>query len=93
MKEEFDAFTATTGLLGFAQNPQETYDELSREFLCTFRFERLESCKNCKKSKAPSLTFVCKFTMRGERLIMSLDEFCNAIGVANMGSWDETGAD
>ena len=31
--------------------------------------------------------------MRGEHLIMSLDEFCNAIGVANTGSWDETGAD
>ena len=24
---------------------------------------------------------------------MSLDEFCNAIGVANTGSWGETGAD
>ena len=24
---------------------------------------------------------------------MSLDEFCNAIGIANTGSWAETGAD
>ena len=80
-------------MLGFAQNPQETYEELSPEFLSTFRFERLETCKNSKKSKAPSLTFVCKFTMRGENLIVSLDEFGNAIFVANTGSWDETGAD
>ena len=29
IKEDFDTFAATTGLLGFAQNPQETYEELS----------------------------------------------------------------
>ena len=47
--------------------------------------------KHKDKSKAPSPTFVCKFSMKGERLVMSLDEFCNAIGVANTGSWAETG--
>ena len=77
----------------FAQNPQDTYEELSREFLSTFIFEGPEAHKHSKKSKAPPLTFVCKFTMRGERLIMSLGDFCNAIGVENTGSWNEIGAD
>ena len=29
MKEDFDAFANTTGLLRFAQNPRGTYEELS----------------------------------------------------------------
>ena len=70
IKEDFDTFTATTSLLGFAQNPQETYAELSREILSTFRFERRENYRQSKKSKEPSPTFVCKFTMKGERLIL-----------------------
>ena len=93
IKEDFDTFVTTTGLLRFSQNPQDTYEELSREFLSTFRFEGPEPQKHRKRSKAPPLTFVCKFTMRGERLVMSLGEFCNAIGVENSGSWSETRAD
>ena len=93
MEEDFNSFATATGLLTFAQNPQETYEELSREFLSTFRFEGPETHKHKNKSKAHSPTFVCKFSMKGERLVMSLDEFCNAIGVANTGSWEETGAD
>jgi hypothetical protein len=93
IKEDFDTFANATGLLEFAQNPRGTYEELSREFLSTFRFEGPEIYKHSKKSKAPTPTFVCKFTMRGERLVMSLEEFCKAIGVENRGSWDETRAD
>ena len=55
-------------------------------------FRSPETYKYKNKSKAPSPTFVCKFSMKGERLVMSLGEFCNAIGVANTGSWAETGA-
>ena len=93
MEEDFNTFATVTGLLTFAHNPQETYEEISREFLSTFRFEGPENYKHKNKSKAPAPTFVCKFSMRGERLVMSLDEFCNAIGVANTGSWEETKAD
>jgi len=74
IKEDFDTFVTTTGLLRFSQNPQDTYEELSREFLSTFRFEGPEPQKHRKRSKAHPLTFVCKFTMRGERLVMSLEE-------------------
>ena len=92
--EDFNAFAAATGLLEFSQHPRETYEELSREFLFTFRFEGPESYKYSKKSKPPPPpTFVVKFSMRGQRLVMSLDEFCKAIRVQNTGSWDETRAD
>ena len=93
MEEDFNSFATATGFLTFAQNPQDTYEELSREFLSTFRFEGPETHKHKNKSKAHSPTFVCKFSMKGEHLVMSQDEFCNAIGVANTGSWEETGAD
>ena len=69
IQEDFYIFATATGLLRFAQNPQDTYEELSREFLSTFRFEGPEPYKHRKKSKAPPLTFVCKFTMRGEALL------------------------
>ena len=92
--EDFNAFAVATGLLEFSQHPRETYEELSREFLSTFRFEGPESYKYSKKSKPPPPpTFVVKFSMRGQRLVMSLDEFCKAIRVQNTGSWDETCAD
>ena len=39
MEEDVSSFATATGLLAFAQNPQETYEEPSREFLSTFRFE------------------------------------------------------
>ena len=67
MEEDFNSFATATGLLTFAQNPQETYEELSREFLSTFRFEGPGAYEHKNKSKAHSPTFVCKFSMKGER--------------------------
>ena len=91
--EDFNAFVTATGLLEFSNNPRNTYEELSREFLSTFRFEGPESYKHSKKSKPPPPTFVIKISMRGKRFVMSLEEFCKAIRVENTGSWDETKAD
>ena len=91
--EDLNAFAAAIGLLELSRHPRETYEDLSREFLSTFRFEGPESYKYSKKSKPPPPTFVVKFTMRGQRLVMSLEEFCKAIRVQNTGSWDETRAD
>ena len=54
MEEDFNSFATVTGLLTFAQNPQETYEELSREFLSTFRFKGPETHKHKNKSKAHS---------------------------------------
>ena len=50
-REDFNAFAAATGLLEFSQNPRNTYEELSRKFLSTFRFEGPESHKQNKKLK------------------------------------------
>ena len=38
IKEDFNYFTASTGLAEFARRPQMTYVEISREFLATFHF-------------------------------------------------------
>ena len=50
IEEDFNAFAAATGLLEFSQNPRNTYEELSREFLSTFRFEGPEVHKRDRKS-------------------------------------------
>lgn len=91
--EDFHAFAAATGLLEFSRHPRNTYEELSREFLSTFRFEGPELNKRSKKSKPPPATFVTKFIMRGQRLVMTLEEFCKAIRVPTTGVWEETHAD
>ena len=49
IREDINAFTAAIGLLGFSQNPRNTYEELSQEFLSTFRFEGPESHMHSKK--------------------------------------------
>ena len=38
IEEDFNYFTACTGLAEFARRPQRTYVEISREFLATFHF-------------------------------------------------------
>lgn len=91
--EDFQAFAATTGLLEFSRHPRNTYVELSREFLSTFRFEGPVVHRKSKSKNPPPATFVIKFTMRGQRLVMSLEEFCKAIRVPTTGLWDETYAD
>jgi hypothetical protein len=45
MHEGFQAFATTTGLLEFSKHPKKTYKEISREFIATFRFEHIKSCK------------------------------------------------
>jgi hypothetical protein len=37
--EDLNHFTSQTGLFEFARHPQETYADLSREFLPTFWFD------------------------------------------------------
>ena len=91
--EDFNAFITATGLLEFSRHPRGTYEGLAREFISTFRFEGPEAHRYSKRSQAPTPTFTIKFTMRGQRLVMSLEEFCRAIRVENRGSWLEIGAD
>jgi hypothetical protein len=93
MKEDFTAFMIVADLLDFSHHPRETYEEISQEFLSTFRFEGRDIHKRSKKSKPPPPTFVFKFSMKGQRLCLSLDGFCKAIRVENRGSWDEVHAD
>ena len=93
MEDDFTAFVTAAGLLEFSRHPRETFQEISRQFLSTFRFEGPDNYKNSKKSKPSTPTFVIKFSMRNTRFVMSLEEFCKAIRVENMGSWDETCAD
>ena len=38
IEEDFNYFTACTGLSEFARHPHRTYEEISREFLATFHF-------------------------------------------------------
>ena len=71
--EDFNSFAAATRLLEFSRRPCFTYEELSRDFLSTFRFEGPEVRKKSKKSNPPPPTFVVKFTMRGQRLVMTLE--------------------
>ena len=71
IKEDFKAFIATAGLLKFSRHPWETYEEISREFLSTLRFEGPDNNKLGKKSKPPPPTFVIKFTMKEQRFVMS----------------------
>ena len=49
IREDFNAFAAAAGLLEFSLHPRNTYEELSREFLSTFRFEGPENYKHNKK--------------------------------------------
>ena len=92
--EDFNHFLAVTGLSEFAQQPRFTYEELSREFLSTFRFEGPEVHKKSKKKvEKPLATFVVKFCMKGQRFVMRLEEFCRALRLPSGGSWDETLAD
>jgi hypothetical protein len=85
--EDFDTFCSTTGLMGFTCHESETYEELSKEFLSTFKFD-YQKIKDKR-------TFDVKFMMIGQHLTMSLEHFCKALHIPNNGSWEEvpTGTD
>jgi hypothetical protein len=89
MHEDFQAFATTTGLLEFSRHPHKTFLEISREFIATFRYEQIKSYKESKRGKEIAPTFTIKFNMMIQRFVMSLEEFCKAIHVENMGSWNE----
>lgn len=92
IEEDFAYFLQKTKLEEFASHPQPTYYELSREFLATFRFVQTKGKVSSKGIETPS-TFDVRFVMRGQRLIMPLEEFCKAIHVPNEGKWDAIPAD
>jgi hypothetical protein len=92
LEEDFNYFAAQTKLEGFASNPQETYAEISREFLATFRFVHTKE-KVTKRGKGTPSTFDVRFVMQGNRFIMPLEEFCKALKVPNTGFWDEIPSD
>ena len=77
---------------GFASRPYKTYAEITREFLATFRFAHTKE-KVGKKGKGIPGTFDVKFVMKQHRFVMSIDEFCKAINVPNVGSWEESPSD
>jgi len=92
VEEDFNYFTACTGLSEFARHPQGTYEEISREFLATFHF-----ChdKGKTRTRLPSSkpSFDVKFRMFGRRYSMTLNEFCKALHLPNVGSWEEVPSD
>jgi hypothetical protein len=89
MHEDFQAFATTTGLLEFSRHPQKTFLEIRPEFIATFRFEHIKNYKESKMGKDIAPTFTIKFNMMNKHFFMSLEEFCKAIHVQNMGSWNE----
>jgi hypothetical protein len=76
--EDLNHFTSQTGLFEFARHPQETYADLSREFLATFRFD-YQKVKVSKKCKGKESTFNVKFVMKDKIFVTYLDELCNTI--------------
>jgi hypothetical protein len=88
VKEYFNHFMNQTRFGGFASYPQKTYAEISHEFLVTFRFVHTKEKVDMKGKITPS-TFDVKFFRMQHRFVMSLDEFCKAIDVPNLMSWEE----
>jgi len=88
LEDDFEFFCRKTGLLEFSRHESTTYDESSREFLSTFKFD-YKKFKKGKRDKEDKKTFDVKFRMKGLRLIMYLENFCNALHLPNTGSWEE----
>jgi hypothetical protein len=88
VEEDFYHFCDVTGLLGFAHHESKTYDELSKEFLATFKFD-FQKRKPGKRGKEIAPTFAVKFRMQNKRIVMSLAKFCEALHLPNTGSWEE----
>ena len=92
IEEDVAFFLEHTWLEGFASRPFKTYAELTREFLTTFRFAHTKT-QTGKRGKTIPAKFDVKFTMCSKRYVMSIEEFCNAINVPNVGSWEEIPGD
>ena len=73
-------------------HPHKTYEELSREFLATFQFAH-DKGKERRNGKSSEPSFSVKFSMQGKRFIMTVDEFCKALHLPNVGSWEEVPSD
>jgi hypothetical protein len=92
IEEDFSFFLEHTRLDGFASRPYKTYVEITREFLASFRFSHTKE-RVGKRGKIVSASFDVKFVMKRHRFVMSIDEFCKAINVPNVGSWEEIPSD
>ena len=88
LEDGLEFFCRKTGLLEFSRHESKTYDALSKEFLSTFKFDH-KKFKKGKRDKEERTTFDVKFRMKGLRLTMSLENFCNALHLPNTGSWEE----
>jgi hypothetical protein len=65
-----------------------TCEELSKEFLATFKFT-YQKHKPGKKGIVVPPSFDIKFRMKGKRIIMSLKKLCDALHLPHTGSWKE----
>ena len=92
IEKDFTYFLQKTKMEDFAIHPQPTYYELSSEFLATFRFVQTKGKVSIIGKETPR-TFDVRFVMKGQRLIMPLEEFCNAIHVPDEGKWEAIPAD
>ena len=92
IEEDFNYFVAQTGLMEFARRPHRTYEEISREFLATFHFSH-DKGKERKRGMSTEPSFNAKFSMFGNRYNMTLNEFCKALHLPNVGSWEEVPRD
>jgi hypothetical protein len=92
IEEDFAFFLEHTRLDGFASRPYKTYAEITRELLASFRFAHTEE-RVGKRCKIIPAKFDVKFVMKQRRFVMSIDDFCKAINVPNVGSWEEIPSD
>ena len=90
--DDFNYFTTRTGLSEFARHPHRTYEEISQEFLATFHFSH-DKGKERKRGNSSEPSFDVKFSMFGNRYNMTLNEFCKALHLSNVGSWEEVPSD
>jgi hypothetical protein len=86
--DDFYHFCNVTGLIGFATHAALTYEELTKEFLAIFKFT-YQKHKPGKKGIVVPSSFDIKFRMQGKRIVMSLENFCDALHLPHTGSWEE----
>jgi hypothetical protein len=86
--DDFNYFCEVTGLRGFAEHPASTYEELSRDFLSTFKFT-YQKYQTGKKGIMIPPSFDIKFMMQVKRIVMTLEKFCKAFHLPYAGGWEE----
>jgi hypothetical protein len=87
IEEDFAFFLEHIGLEGSASHPCKTYAEITREFLASFRFAHTKERASKRGNTIPA-KFDVKFVMQQTKYVMSVDDFCKAINVPNVGSWE-----